>query len=145
MLSLPHSYTVRSQGNSDSLLEVSAQGLPGMQVAPPANFGGPGDQWSPEDLLVAAVANCFILSFKAIAKASAFHWKHIECETTGDLDKTERGMAFTKMSNTVTLHIDDAEDTAKAQRLIEKAEKTCLITNSLQCNCTLQAQIIVNT
>lgn len=34
-------------------------------TAPPVQFGGDGKEWSPEDLFVAAVADCYLFSFKA--------------------------------------------------------------------------------
>ena len=36
-----------------------------------AEFGGPGDLWSPETMLAGAVAGCFILTFRAAARASS--------------------------------------------------------------------------
>jgi organic hydroperoxide reductase OsmC/OhrA len=50
---------------------VCSARLPDLAIAPPAEFEGPGDRWSPETLLCASVANCFILTFRAYARASA--------------------------------------------------------------------------
>jgi hypothetical protein len=33
----------------------------------PREFDGRGNQWSPESLLAAALADCFVLSFRAVA------------------------------------------------------------------------------
>ena len=70
MEELPHHYIVSSSASSEGSVLVEAVGLPSLETAPPAEFGGPGDKWSPESLLVAAVADCFILTFRAIARAS---------------------------------------------------------------------------
>jgi organic hydroperoxide reductase OsmC/OhrA len=58
------------------------------QIAPirsasPAEFGGPGDQWSPETRLVAALADCFVLTFRAITGVSRFPWISLTCEVAG--------------------------------------------------------------
>lgn len=131
-MSLPHTYTVSGSASAASEVSMNAEGLPGIGVNAPANFGGPGDAWSPEDLQVAAVASCFVLSFKAIANASKLEWEALEVNVSGTLDKVERGMEFTGFSTTarLTLPADGSRD--KALRLLEKAEQTCLITNSLK-------------
>jgi uncharacterized OsmC-like protein len=82
-------------------------------------------------LLVAAVADCFILSFKAIARASRFDWLSLECSANGKLDRAEGGMRFTGFEIHAELEITSGDQRDKAERLLEKAEKTCLITNSL--------------
>ena len=49
--------------------------LPDLETAPPPEFDGPGGLWSPENLLCAAVADCFILTFRAIASFSRLSWR----------------------------------------------------------------------
>ena len=63
MQDFPHHYGVAAQGNVEGTIELSSPGVPDLESAAPAEFGGPGDKWSPETLLSAAVADCFILSF----------------------------------------------------------------------------------
>jgi len=108
---------------------------------PPTEFGGSGNEWSPEDLLVAAVADCFTLSFKAIAAASRFSWTALQCDVTGTLDKVDRGMQFTEMKILANLTIPADADSNRAERLLEKAENACFITNSLNFEATLEIQV----
>ena len=141
MHQLPHHYSVSASAASDGNVRLSADGLRSMESAPPAEFGGPGDQWSPEALLVAAVADCFILSFKAIARASHVEWLSLECSATGKLDRAEGGMRFTQFEIHAALKIASADGQDKAERLLQKAEKTCLITNSLLADSHLTTSI----
>ena len=90
MKDFPHYYKAAASGESTGNLSVNVENLGSLAVAPPSQFGGPGDQWSPEDLLMASVANCLILSFRAIAKIRKFEWVAIECESEGELDKVGR-------------------------------------------------------
>jgi organic hydroperoxide reductase OsmC/OhrA len=85
----PHHCEVRAAGNTESGVEISAEQLPPLHTAPPAQFGGPGDQWSPETLLVAAAADCFILTFHAIARASNMAWSDLTCDADGKLDRVD--------------------------------------------------------
>jgi len=111
--------------------------------APPALFGGPGDQWSPEHLLVASVADCFILTFRAVAKASKLDWDHLEAAAEGVLERVERVTRFTTITISATLTVPAATDVDKARRLLEKAEGACLITSSLSAEVHLEAEVIV--
>ena len=70
MQDFPHHYSAFARAQEQGEIELGGDGLAPLQSAPPAEFGGPGDLWSPETLLVAAVADCFALTFRAIARAS---------------------------------------------------------------------------
>lgn len=142
MQSLPHKYSVSSQGAADGALTTQGQHLPPLLVDGPAEFGGPGDQWSPETLLTAALANCFILSFRAIAQASRFEWQSIRCQVEGELDKVERSLKFTRFHQQVTLYIQDESQRDKAAKLLEKAETSCLVSNTLAADISLDYDII---
>ena len=90
MQALPHRYRVKGAGRITGDVELTAERLTVLQSAPPAEFDGPGDRWSPETLLVGAVADCFILTFRAIAAASRLSWTSLDCEVTGTLDRVDR-------------------------------------------------------
>ena len=141
MHEFPHHYKVRASGGPDDEVSVSGKGLDEISSAPPAEFGGPGNRWSPETLLVAAVADCFILSFRAIARASKLAWISLECETDGTLDRTEGTTRFTEFSVRAKLVVPEGTNEDQARRLLAKAEKTCLVTNSLSATTHLDATV----
>jgi protein ImuA len=119
--------------------------------APPAEFGGPGDKWSPESLLIAAVADCFVLSFRAIARASKLEWSRSALrrlrhpgpggarhalyrdQRQGDAGVACRGGCVRPRQPIVE----------KAEKLLHKAEASCLITNSLIADSSLSTEISV--
>ena len=142
-MNLPHQYSSTGSAKPAGNVELSSGDLPSIQSAPPAAFGGPGDQWSPEDLLVAAVADCFVLSFRAIAAASKFEWNELTCSVTGTLDKVERAIQFTEVTVQAKLSVSADADQDRAQRLLEKAKQTCFVTNSLNVEPTLETEINV--
>ena len=57
---MSHQYSVTATTQPEGLVALNADGLPEMESGPPKEFGGSGTQWSPEDLLVGAVADCFV-------------------------------------------------------------------------------------
>jgi organic hydroperoxide reductase OsmC/OhrA len=87
MQALPHRYRVTGAAGIIGDVELTAERLMVLRSASPAEFDGPGDRWSPETLLVGAVADCFILTFRAIAKASKLSWVSLVCDVTGTLDR----------------------------------------------------------
>jgi organic hydroperoxide reductase OsmC/OhrA len=143
MQDLPHRYHVSADAKAADSIMLSSAGLPNLESAAPSEFGGPGDQWSPETLLVASIADCFVLSFRAIARASRFEWESLACEVDGTLDRIDRITQFTQFDVAAKLIIQPGGDETKAMRLLEKAEQACLITNSLKASSHLKASVIV--
>jgi peroxiredoxin-like protein len=141
MEAYPHRYNVQASGETVGSVLVQSDGLPTLTTAPPRQFGGPGDQWSPETLLVAAAADCFILTFQAIATASKLPWRHLECDAEGILNRVDGVVRFSELRLNVRHVLTTAEDVDRAKRLLEKAEGACLITNSLAFRPTLSAEI----
>ncbi|MEM0952838.1 MAG: OsmC family protein [Pseudomonadota bacterium] len=141
MQGLPHDYTATATATATAHVTAQCPGQPALQVAPPTAFGGPGDISSPEDLQVAAIASCFILSFKAIAAASKLEWSSISVDAGGTLDQQDRAIQFTGFSLNVNLTLADASAADKAERLLGKAKQTCFITNSLRADTEMSATV----
>lgn len=143
MQDLPHRYIASASAERADNVTVSSDGLPDLETAGPPEFGGPGDVWSPETLLVGAVADCFVLSFRAIARTARLDWTTLQCEVVGELNKIEKLMQFTGITVRAVLTIPDEKDRKKAGVILEKAEKYCLITNSMKADSRLEASVVV--
>jgi len=143
MQELPHHYRVNASAEVDGNVIIKADDLPEIVTAPPAEFGGPGDQWSPETLLVGAIADCFVLTFRAIASASKLEWSALECSAEGVLERVERVTRFTAVTVRARLTVPAGTDSDKAQRLLQKSEDACLVTRSMLAESHLEAEVIV--
>lgn len=141
MQNFPHHYKVSASAEPDGDVSLESDGLDPIPSAPPAEFGGPGNRWSPESLLVAAVADCFILSFRAIARASKLPWNSLECEVEGILERETGTTKFTRFKVKAMLHVPRDTDEGRAHRILQKAEESCLITNSLSGSTHLEAVV----
>ena len=144
MQDYPHHYIVKADAPAEGVISVSSSGLETLPSAAPAEFGGPGDLWSPETFLVASVANCFILTFRAVARGSHFDWNSVSCDVDGKLDRVEGVTRFTEFQVRVTLHVPQGTDLHKAERLVEKSDHVCLVTNSLSAATILTIDVIVD-
>lgn len=143
MVEFPHHYTVKATAQQEGSVAVEASNLPVIKSEPPVEFGGPGDQWSPETLFMAAIADCLILSFRAIARASKLDWRELTCDAEGTLDRVDGVTRFTHVVLRAVLRVPAGVDVERAQRLLDKAEQTCLVTNSLSTECRLEARVQV--
>lgn len=140
----PHHYAAAASARPDGDVPLSSEGVRVIESAPPREFDGPGNQWSPEQLLTAAVADCFVLSFRAMAGASKFRWLSLEATTRGTLDRIEGTMRFTRFDTHAKLRVPHGTDLERAKKLMEKAELSCLIANSLSSDRHLTMETVEN-
>jgi organic hydroperoxide reductase OsmC/OhrA len=138
----PHIYVAAASAESSGLVAVAAPELPSLETAAPPQFDGPGDVWSPETLLCASIADCFILTFRAITRTARFMWLRLECRVEGVLERVGQVSQFTRYTTFATLTVPAGTDTTKARELLERAEYGCLIANSLRGARALEAQVI---
>jgi organic hydroperoxide reductase OsmC/OhrA len=120
---------------------LSANRVPVVRSAAPAEFGGPGDRWSPETLLVAAVGDCFAITFQAIARAAELPWRFLRCDVSGTLDRQDGTLLFTGFALRARLGVPAGTSEELARRALEKAERGCLIARSLKAPVLLKATI----
>jgi organic hydroperoxide reductase OsmC/OhrA len=143
MRDFPHHYTVNAAATAAGDVSLSGERLPGVTSAPPVEFGGPGDRWSPETLLVGAVADCYVLTFRAIARIARLQWVSLACEATGTLDRVDRVTQFTAFVVRATLEVPAGVDPDEGRRLMARAEQACLVSNSLKAGCRFEADVRV--
>lgn len=141
MQDFPHFYQVSASGGPEGEVSLGCEGIESIASAAPVQFGGPGDRWSPEELLVAAVADCFILTFRALASYSKLPWTSLDCDAQGKLERADGKPRFTEFSLRVRLVIPADADEERARGIAEKSEQNCLVTNSLSAATQLQIEI----
>ena len=131
MQNFPHYYTVTAVPSHGEEVEMRSDRLPALVTATPPEFDGPGDRWSPETLLVASVGDCLALTFRGIARKSGLTWTSFACEVTGTLDRVDQTTRFVAFDIRARVQLPEGTDPRLAARVLEKAERNCLITNSL--------------
>ncbi|MBK6315638.1 MAG: OsmC family protein [Blastocatellia bacterium] len=112
---------------------LSSTGLPDIQVAAPPEFKGHPGVWTPEHLFVSATASCFVTTFLAIAELSKLEFVGITTTAVGKLEKIEgQGYLISEIVIRPTLTVKHAGDEERALRILEKAERNCLVSNSIK-------------
>jgi organic hydroperoxide reductase OsmC/OhrA len=139
----PHTYVASAHGGATGIVMVQAAGLPDISTAPPPQFDGPEGLWSPETMLCAAIADCFILTFRGVARASRLEWLQLDCSVDGTLERQGTVTRFTRFATSAELTVPQGTDVDRARALLERAEQVCLVSNSLNGTRTLQAHVRV--
>lgn len=130
----PHEYRVTATWEGGRKGKVSAEGIaPAIQFSTPPEFKGDPGHWTPEHLLVAAVASCYIATLYALADLSKMEFLGLDLLVEGKLGKPEGKLRFTEITLKPTLNIAQHRDRELANRLLAKAEQGCLIARSLAC------------
>jgi len=138
----PHTYIASAAAENTGMVGITSRDLPNLETAAPPEFDGPGGVWSPETLLCASIADCFILTFRAISRAARFEWVHLECRVEGVLDRVDRSAQFNRFTTFAKLTVPSGGDFAKARELLDRSERGCLISNSLRGSRSLDARVV---
>lgn len=127
-----HSYRVVAWWSSGKTGLAKSDSAPSaIHFTAPAQFGGLEGRWTPEDLLLSAVASCYTTTFRAFADYSKLDCSDLGIEVEGTVKKTDSGYAFTEIVIRPTLTISDEQDQARALRLLAKAKSACLVSRAL--------------
>jgi peroxiredoxin-like protein len=135
-------YTTEVEWTGERHGDLRSPVLPELRVDAPPEFKGHEGVWTPEHLFVASVNSCFMTTFLAIAENSKLDIVSFKTGATGKLEKLNgQGFAMTEITLQPKLIIGHAGDTERANRILEKAEKHCLISNSIKSATKLEPEI----
>jgi len=122
--------------------DLRAPVLPSLKIDAPPEFQGHEGVWTPEHLFVASVNSCFMTTFLAIAGNSKLEFVSFKSDARGKLERVDgQGFAMTEIVLHPKLVISHARDAERARRILEKAEKHCLISNSIKTDTRLEPEI----
>lgn len=127
---------------SPELSKGSAPSSNCFEVATPPPFPkGMPNIWSPEHLFTASVSSCLMTTFLAIAENSKLDFESFNCEATGIMESVDGKYLMTEILLKPSVTIDDEKDRERAQRVLEKSEAACLISNSIKTKVMMEPTI----
>jgi len=139
-----HTYETSVQWTKQRKAALISKGLPSLEVATPPQFpGGHEGIWSPEHLFTASAEICLMTTFLSIAEKAKFPFINYTSTAVGTMEKTDTGFLMTKIVIKPTLSVDDELLREKGLKLLEKAEKYCLISNSMKSEVILEPTVVV--
>jgi organic hydroperoxide reductase OsmC/OhrA len=113
-------------------VRLTSKAKPPLEAATPPEFrdGTPG-MWTPEDLLVAAVASCYVQTLRAIAARRELLLREFEVEGVGHVTRRAEGrLGFVVIELRVGLTVDE-DDEREGERAARDAHRACLIARAL--------------
>lgn len=116
------------------------------KISIPPEMDGPGVGTNPDEMLLGAAATCYIITLAAMMQRSHLDKKDLLMESEGIVDVTNGVFTYKKIIHRPTIILkEDAtfEDEKLAQRLAEKAEKSCMISRAIQGNVELELQVTI--
>ena len=137
-------YTTNVEWTEGRKGNLTSDSFPEVTVATPPEFtGGVAGVWSPEHLYVASANICLMTTFLAIAENSKLEFASFKSEGTGKLEKVDGKFMISEIELKPTIFIMQEKDKERAQRIVEKAEKACLVSNSMKTKIILSPEIIL--
>lgn len=116
-----------------------------IEIATPPEFPkGMPNIWSPEHLFTASVSSCLMTTFLAIAENSKLNFSGFSCKSKGILERVDGKYLMTEIILKPTVTIKDEKDHDRAERIVQKSEAACLISNSIKSKITMNVAIEVN-
>ncbi|HPW89710.1 MAG TPA: OsmC family protein [Kaistella chaponensis] len=141
----PHLYNVDISWTKERQGEMSSPELSTViEIATPPQFpNGVEGIWSPEHLFTSAVASCLMTTFLSIAENSKLEFTAFSCKSHGKLEQIEGKFLMTEVILEPTVTIANESDREKADRVLQKSEQHCLISNSIKSKVTMNTNIIL--
>jgi peroxiredoxin-like protein len=110
---------------------VCAPGKPDLETSSPPEFKGEAGKWTPEDMFVASVNLCTLLTFVAFAERKGLKFKDYECAAEGVLEFADGSYRFTEVILHPHVSVDSEASVESARELLDSAHRHCLISNSI--------------
>lgn len=113
------------------------------KISIPTEMDGPGVGTNPDEMLLGAAATCYIITLAAMIERANLPLKEMALESEGIVDVTNGVFTYKKIIHrpTVSLTSQASEkDYEVLERLIQKAEKSCMISRAIEGNVELELQ-----
>ncbi len=137
-----HAYRVSAWWTSGRTGIAKSDSAPNaIHFSAPTEFGGLEGRWTPEELLLAAIAGCFTTTLRAIAWNRTFDFTDLEVEARGTVRKAEFGYSFSEILIRPKLKIASSELRQPALELLQRAERLCLVSRALDVSLKFEPQL----
>lgn len=137
-----HTYHLELTFTAEKSGKLTPTGLSSQLFTTAPAFGGDPTLWSSKEYLLGALASCFALTFRALIAKVGIPVEIVRFPIEGILTDEGGGLSsFTRFIVRPELKAP-VEHQAKAEELLEKAHKYCLISRSLKGDITIDPQFV---
>jgi organic hydroperoxide reductase OsmC/OhrA len=112
-----------------------------IEMAIPPEFDGPGGTFSPEDLYLLSLVNCFLATYKYVAEKSKIEFMEIQGKGILHVEKgNENSLWMSRAELSFTVIGPKQRD--RVLNLLEKTKRNCMIINSVKTNVTFSFTVL---
>jgi peroxiredoxin-like protein len=113
-----------------------------IEVATPPQFPkGMEGIWSPEHLFVAAINSCLMTTFLSIAENSKLEFVSFDSKSVGKLEMVDGKYMMSEVTLMPVVTISGEQQKERAERVLQKSEANCLISNSVKSTIIFKPEI----
>lgn len=130
--------------NSEGYLEV---GNLKTKISIPPEMDGPGIGTNPDEMLLGAAATCYTITLAAMIERANLPLDEMSLESEGIVDVTKGIITYKKIIHKPNVTLESnatADEHRKLTKLVEKAEKSCMISRALRGNVEIELQAKLN-
>ncbi|MGG2087872.1 OsmC family protein [Priestia aryabhattai] len=111
-------------------------------ISIPPEMDGPGAGTNPDEMLLGAAATCYIITLAAMLERSGIHQEALTMESEAIVDVTNGVFTYEKIIHKphVSVTPEFAAQEEKINRLIKKAETSCMISRAIQGNVEIELE-----
>ncbi|MFZ0807123.1 MAG: OsmC family protein [Candidatus Sulfotelmatobacter sp.] len=107
-----------------------------------AELGGLQGRWTPEQLLLTALAGCFTTTFHDVARGAKFEYTDLEVEIEGSVRRSRTaGCNFTEILVRPRLTVAGEEQCEAGLALLRRAKSLCMISRAITVPQTLEPTV----
>ena len=129
--------------NGSGVMTVSNINVP---YSAPASLAGPGIGSNPEELLVASVSTCYMITLAAVLSRRGVDYSHLEIDSEGIVHEEGNSLIFKEIIHKPVIYLNigdnDNVDEKKNEviQLADRAERACFISKTIKPQVTVSVQ-----
>jgi organic hydroperoxide reductase OsmC/OhrA len=130
-----------AEGPATGNHRIEFAGRPALELSGAPQYRGDGTKLNPEELLVASLASCQLLSYLARAKQAGVTVLAYEDAPVGTLAIVDKKMRMAEILLRPRITVAADADLETARKLVDQAHDVCFIGNSLSCAVRIEPEI----
>src|SRR4051812_37829150 len=138
-----YTYRVSAWWTSDRAGLARCESSPStIHFSDPAELGGVQARWTPEQLLLCALASCFTTTFNEVARASRFHYTDLEIEVEGSVRRNRAaGCNFNEILIRPRLTVHSQDQCEAGLALLQRTKVLCMVSRAIAAPQTLEPAV----
>ncbi|RYG71786.1 OsmC family peroxiredoxin [Lentibacillus lipolyticus] len=112
-------------------------------ISIPPEMDGPGVGTNPDEMLLGAAATCYVITLAAMIERAELPLQEMDLNSEGIVDVTGGVTTYKKIIHKPYVALNNGaseKDYEKLQKLVQKAEASCMISRAVKGNVEIEVQ-----